>query len=191
MAKKVKAGTTKASAETRKVAFVEAYLSNGRNATAAALTAGYSKGGAAKQGYRMSKDPSIMSMIAARQAEIERKIGLTTERTLQELARLAYSDPRKLYHADGRMKAIHELDDDSAACVAMVESDEITVGEQVIGNTKKLKVWDKNSALDKAMKFHGLYERDNEQQKPAEVPMDLTETARRIAFILAKATRGL
>jgi hypothetical protein len=34
---------------------------------------------------------------------------------------------------------------------------------RLIGYTKKLKLWDKNAALDKAAKHLGLYERDNAQ----------------------------
>ena len=38
---------------------------------------------------------------------------------------------------------------------------------QVIGLTRKLKQWDKNAALEKAMKFHGAYEKDNAQPNAA------------------------
>ena len=31
---------------------------------------------------------------------------------------------------------------------------------------KKIKLWDKNAALEKAMKFHGLYREDNDQTRP-------------------------
>ena len=34
------------------------------------------------------------------------------------------------------------------------------------GRTTKLKVWDKNAALEKAMKHLGLYEKDNSQRAP-------------------------
>lgn len=60
---------------------------------------------------------------------------------------------------------MHELDDDTAATIAGVEVDEIKADGAVIGHTVKVKTWDKNSALEKAMKYHGLYERDNEQKK--------------------------
>ena len=52
--------------------------------------------------------------------------------------------------------------------MASVEVDEIKAEAGVIGHTTKLKHWDKNAALEKAMKFHGLYEKDN-AQKPAAV----------------------
>jgi len=70
--------------------------------------------------------------------------------------RLAYSDPRNIMHDDGRIKKLHELDADTAAAVSSYEVDKDGV--------VKYKFWDKNSALDKAAKFQGLYEKDNEQK---------------------------
>lgn len=162
-AKKLKGGQNKATAEQRHKLFVEAYLSNNGNGTEAALAAGFSPKSAASQASRLLKSVKVKQELDSRRAEVATKVGLTTERTLLEIARLAYSDPRRLYHPDGRLKSVHELDDDTAATVSSVEVDEITAGENVIGSTKKIKHWDKRAALDMAMKFHGLYERDNEQ----------------------------
>lgn len=103
------------------------------------------------------KDVKVSAEIAERAQSVARIVGLTTERTLQEVARLAYSDVRKLFKADGTLKPIHELTDDEAAAVASVK----------VGSTTKITHWDKNSALEKAMKHHGLYEKDNEQQPAA------------------------
>lgn len=163
--KKAKAGGA-SSAKARKALFVDAYLANGGNATQAAITAGYSEKTAKQQGSRLLTSVDIREAIAKRTQVVAEKVGLSVERTLQELARLAYADPRKLYKEDGSLKAIHELDDDAAATIASVEVDEIGMEGVVIGHTKKLKQWDKNAALEKAMKYHGLYEKDNEQKPP-------------------------
>ncbi len=163
-APRVKAGTTATAAAHRRAVFIEAYLANGRNATEAAITAGFSVKTAGSQGSRLLKDVKTQALIAARTAELGIKIGLTTERTLREVARLAYSDPRKFYNDDGSIKKIHELDDDAAATIASVEIDELRADGKVIGTIVKLKQWDKNSALEKAMKFHGLYKEDNSQR---------------------------
>ena len=57
------------------------------------------------------------------------------------------------------------LDDDTAACVASVEHDSFGGGDDgQSGRTTKIKVWDKNTALEKAMKHLGLYERDKAQR---------------------------
>lgn len=165
--KRVKAGTSKMSAEDKKALFVEAYLSNGGNATDAALQAGYSKGGASKQGYRMSKDPAVMSMLESRRAsmfsELERRrvdraadIELNTERLVKEISRIAFSDPRNIMHSDGKIKMPHELDADTAAAIS---SFEVTFDGSI-----KYKFWDKNSAQERASKVIGLFEKDNKQK---------------------------
>jgi phage terminase small subunit len=163
----VKAGTSKAAAAQRKKLFASAFLANGGNQTQAAIAAGYKAGAAAeKAGYRLSKDVQVIARIAAGRERAGQKAELTAERTLKEVARLAYFDPRKLYKPDGTLKAVHELDDDTAAAVSAVEIDEIKADGAVIGQTRKIKHWDKNQALEKAMKHLGLYEKDNRQSRP-------------------------
>lgn len=162
-AKKLQGRQNKSTSEQRHKLFAEAYLSNNGNATQAALDAGFSPKTAACQGSRLLKNVKIKQYLDSRRAEVLTKVGLTTERTLLEVARLAYSDPRKFYNADGSLKSILELDDDAAATIASVEWDEIKSEGVVVGLTRKVKQWDKGQALDKAMKHLGLYEKDNEQ----------------------------
>lgn len=168
--KKAKAGTSKASTAQRKALFVEAYITNGGNATEAAIAAGFTKRSAGSRGHELVKDREISAAISQRKAEAlesaKEITGLSIERTLREVARVAYFDVRKLYDEDGRLRKVHELDDDTAAGLASVEIDEIGIEGVVIGHTKKVKVWDKNAALEKAMKHLGQYELDN-AQKPA------------------------
>lgn len=165
--KRVKAGHSIASFKARQKLFVRAYLANGRNATQAAVAAGYSKARANDTGYKLLKLPEVQVLVADAVAEVEKITGLDAERTLLEVARIAYGDPRRLYHADGTPKSMQELGDSEAAMLASVETDVITKYNKVIGHTTKLKTWDKNAALEKAMRFHGLYERDNVQRAPS------------------------
>ena len=174
-------GSTREGAAQRREAFVAAYLSNGRNATQAAITAGYAAHSARQRGCMMLSEPRVAARVAeanrsamavagavvSKQANAMVAAGLTVERTLQEVARLAYSDPRKMFRPDGSMIPIAEMDDDTAACVASFKHDTFDGGEEgESGSTTKLKVWDKNAALEKAMKHLGLYERDNSQRAP-------------------------
>lgn len=97
------------------------------------------------------------------------KAGIATaERVLLEASRLALFDPRKLFKEDGSPKPINELDDDTAAALAGLDVHEeyANVGDErvFVGYTKKYKVADKNSALEKLFKHHGLYEMDNKQK---------------------------
>lgn len=169
-APRVKAGTSKEAAAARIAKFVEAYIANGENAAAACIAAGYSPKSAAQQASRLLTDANVQRAVADRRGALLRKMELTTERTLLEIARLAYVDPRKFFHPDGRPKEISELDDDTAAALAGMEVVEEWEGtgadRKVVGVTKKYKLADKNSALEKAMKHLGQYEKDNAQRHP-------------------------
>jgi phage terminase small subunit len=183
--KRTNAGVSKASAVQRRSLFVAKYLSNGENATQAAIAAGYSPKTAKQAGHRLLTNSDVRAAIEKHRKAATEKAELTVERTLREVARIAYFDPRKLYDADGRLKKLHELDDDTAAAVSGVEMD--------AGAVVKIKHWDKNSALDKAMKYLGLYEKDNQQ--PAEAmakAMAATplEIARRVAFLIAQGMQS-
>lgn len=157
-AKRTKNGTSGHSAEDRRRAFVEAFLSNGGNATQAALAAGFSAVSAARQGHRLSRDVRVSSEIDRRRTEIAATTELNTENLFREVRRLAHSDPRNLMHADGRVKLPHELDDDTAAAIASFEF--------APDGTIKYKFWDKNSAQERAAKILGVFERDNKQRNP-------------------------
>lgn len=105
------------------------------------------------------KHGGIAGRIEALRAPALRKAELSVERTLLEVGRVSGSDLRRLMHPDGRPKQPHEWDDDIAAAVSSVEYDKDT------GQISKLKLWDKNAGLEKAMKHLGLFERDNTQQR--------------------------
>jgi phage terminase small subunit len=153
---RVKAGTSKASAADKRTAFVEAYFANGENGTQAAITAGFAPKSAGVTAAKLLKDPRVLAEIANRRTELIANLELSTERTLKEVSRLAFCDPRKLIDENGKLKSLHELDDDTAAAIASVEVDK--------DGGIKYKFWDKNSAIEKAAKIQGLYKKDNEQK---------------------------
>lgn len=148
-AKRTKAGTSKASAEQKRFAFVEAFFANGENASQAAITAGFAPKSAGVTGAKMLKDPRILLMVEQRRAQINAELGLNTDRLVKEIARLAFADPRKLLHPDGRIKLPHELDDATAAAIASFEVD--------LDGSIKYKLWDKNSAQERAAKILGVF----------------------------------
>lgn len=180
--KKTSAASQKAAAATARVdgllpkqaKFVAEYLISG-NATQAALAAGYSPKTAYKIGAENLKKPQIASLLEAKQSEIAARqderlaaMELTQARVQREIARIAFFDPRKMFHADGRPKDVTELDDDTAACIVgldVLEEWEGTGEDRVlVGHVKKYKIANKNAALDQASKILGMYEKDNDQK---------------------------
>ena len=154
--------------------FVAEYLISG-NATQAALAAGYSPKTAYKIGAENLKKPQIASLLEVKQSEIAARqderlaaMELTQARVQREIARIAFFDPRKMFHADGRPKDVTELDDDTAACIVGLDVLEEWEGQGddrvLVGHVKKYKIANKNAALDQASKILGLYEKDNDQK---------------------------
>lgn len=81
-----------------------------------------------------------------------------------ENRRIALFDPRKLFDEDGNLKPIRDLDDDTAAAIAAFEVNELLADGKAIGHTRKMKFWDKGSAIEKAFRHLGLFEKDNAQR---------------------------
>jgi phage terminase small subunit len=112
--------------------------------------AGFSPKTAKQKGSRLLSRVDLRAALEARRAVLLEKVGLSVERTLREIARVAYFDPRRLFDAEGRLKAVTELDDDTAAALSSLEVEEGDV------TTRKVKFFDKNAALEKAIKHLGL-----------------------------------
>lgn len=121
---------------------------------------------AATEAGKLLGKPEIQAALQAASARLVEKMELTSERTLREIARLAYFDPRKLLDSQGRPKPLHELDDDTAAAIAGLEVQQIELGSgenALPAVVKKYKLADKKGALDMAMRHLGEYEKHNKQ----------------------------
>lgn len=166
--KRVKAGTSKASAAERKALFVEAYISNDGNGKQAAIAAGCPPKGAAVSASRMLKDANVSAEIERRRAEViekaKKKTQLTADEVMESLARDLRFDPAKLFKDDGSMKKITELDEDTRLALRAIDFDEIRVGGETIGQTAKIKFPEKTSVREQGMKHFGLYKADNKQK---------------------------
>lgn len=103
--------------------FIAEYLKDG-NATRSAIAAGYSPDTAKEMGYENLTKPHIAEEIAKRHQKRLQRLEIDADRVLQELAKLAFFDPRNFYHPDGRLKQPHELDDITAMALAGFEVEE-------------------------------------------------------------------
>ena len=90
------------------------------------------------------------------------KLEVTAERIIQERARLAFFDPRKLLDDDGRPIPLSQLDDDTAAAIAGVKI--VTQGNQDVGLAEitEFKLADKNASLTALEKINGMYSSGDE-----------------------------
>lgn len=142
--------------------FADEYLID-LNGTKAAIRAGYSPNSAVEQASQMLSNIKIAEYIQARKLELDQKLEnrflISRERVLEEYARLAFSDIRGFYNEDGGLRSIAELDEQQAASLAGVESQQdydYIEGEKVpAGITKKIKIYDKVRALEGIRKMMG------------------------------------
>lgn len=135
--------------------FCEEYLID-LNSTQAAIRAGYSEKTSYSIGQENLKKPEISNTIQQLMQERQSRTQITQDRVLKELSRIAFFDIRKLYKEDGSLKKPNELDDDAAAVLSGIDIVEMAVGEEAFGFTKKVKIFDKNSALTLAMRHLGM-----------------------------------
>lgn len=141
--------------------FIDEYLCDS-NATQAAIRAGYSKKTAQEQSSRLLSNVMVSQRLAERRKELQVATGMTAERVNTELAALVFSDVRKLFNDDGSFKSVNALDNATAAAIASIEVVQSFNAEgEITTRTMKIRFWDKNSAIDKAMKHLGLFEVDN------------------------------
>lgn len=157
--------------------FVAEYLVD-LNATQAAIRAGYAAKRADAMGYENLRKPEIAAAVAEAMQQRAKRTEITQDRVLQELARIAFFDLRKLYREDGSMKSPDEWDDDTAAAMSGLDIQEefgpddttieledqpqggklkrSTARKVLLGYTKKAKVFDKTAALTLAMRHLGM-----------------------------------
>lgn len=150
-------------------AFAVEYLKD-KNATQAYIRAGYSARGnsAEVNAARLLRNAQVSAAIAKAEQEMLAKVqedtGITLERTLREIARGAFHDPRRFFDESGGLKQIVDLDDDTAAALAGFDVTELNADGAVIGYVKKIKLGDRKGYLDMLMKHLGGYKVDNDQK---------------------------
>jgi hypothetical protein len=107
--------------------------------------------------YRLAK--TNRERIIAMKREALRLADITPEKTLLELGRVAFSDVRGLYDADGQLMSPAMLDDDAAAAVASFEDELRYEGrgdDKVPVRVRKVKRADKIAALGILARHHKI-----------------------------------
>jgi len=147
--------------------FVEEYLVD-LNATQAAIRAGYAEKRADAIGYENLRKPEIAEAVSSAMKAREERTQITQDMVLRELAKIGFSDIRKVVRwgnteirlndgsDDGLVEVYHglaltaadEIDDDTAAAIA-----EISQGKEGL----RVKFHDKKGALVDIGKHLGMF----------------------------------
>lgn len=145
----------------RQTEFCRQYLID-LNATKAAKRAGYSEATAGSQGFDLLKKPEIQDLISKFQEERAKRTEVTSDRVLLELARMGFSNIKDFVDEQDEVRMIHELDDNQSACISEIH-DTITTVDGVATRKRKIKLYDKPSALEKIARHLGFFKEDNDQ----------------------------
>jgi len=142
--------------EPRKRLFIHEYLVD-LNGTQAAIRAGYSKRGADVQAVRLLRNARIKAAIARVMKRREKKLEITADKWLRELAILGFSDLADYIEINAdtgaiRAKAFEEMPETKSRALESIQEDRIVredaKGEQSIVNEKiKFKLHSKIDAL--------------------------------------------
>ena len=133
--------------------FVEEYLID-FNATQSAIRAGYSVDTAKDIGCENLAKPNIKKAINKALAERSRRTGITQDRVIQELARVAFVNFNDIVDENGEIKTDASADD-----LACVESYKVENGDSINGRSRRreVKLASKLKALELLGKHLGMF----------------------------------
>ena len=138
--------------QARLESFARQYVILQFNGTQAAIAAGYSRKTAAFQASALLKNHKVKALVKQFSAPAEKKMDFGVQRTLLQIARHAFVDPRRLFNSDGSIKRIEDLDEDTAACIHAIEH----TGKR----TDKIKLTNQLHALELLARYHKLFAED-------------------------------
>ena len=131
------------------------------NGTKSAIAAGYSPRTATVQASLLLTNANISSEIISRANKQFEDIDISAKRVLRALGNLAFYDPRKFWNDDGSLKAVTELDLDTAQALAGFEIEKLykhfAKGQaEEVGKTSKIKLVDRVKPLELLSRHHKL-----------------------------------
>jgi len=142
--------------------FVGIYVGNGYNATGAYETMHprCKKSTAHIEGLRIRKRLRVDAAIRDLAGREMKKIDVTAERTMQEIACIAFLDPCDYINDDGSMKLIHEIPEEARRAISGLDISEIWEGprgeREVVGHMKKIGITSKTKALELLVRIQGM-----------------------------------
>ena len=133
--------------------FVEEYLID-LNATQAAIRAGYSPKTANEQGNRLLTNVSVQTELNKQMAKRSRRTGVTQDRVVRELAKIAFLDMTQVVDDHGRIK--DDATPEDRACIESIKY-KSSSGDQGESVEREVKVASKLKALELLGKHLGMY----------------------------------
>ena len=148
----------------RRELFCLEYLKD-KNATQAAIRAGYSAKTAKQSGHQLLTFTDVKARVAELLQEAFKAVQMDAQEVLARMARIARADVRGAFNPDGTLKSPTTLDDDGAAAIAGIEVVELAGGMKVDAEggvqhipmyVKKVRLRDPMPALRTLAEHHEL-----------------------------------
>lgn len=141
----------------KELSFVNEYMAT-QNGAGSARAAGYSAHTAKEQACELLKRPHIKEYLDELNERRAKRLEISADRVLEELAKIAFVDPTEVFDVDakGNMTFSGKLSDlkpEERACIAEVTQTINALG----GGSTKIKLHDKLSALEKIGKHLKLF----------------------------------
>jgi len=136
--------------------FVEHYVTSGpyANATKSAAYAKYKMPHIS--GNDLLTRKPVIEFIDKMREETRMRNNITIDDLINEYAKIAFADPRELYDEDGNLLPIHKLNDVLAGAISTIEQEEIRILGESVGTLKKIKRYDKMTALNALREMLGF-----------------------------------
>lgn len=121
-----------------------------------------------EEASRTMASTKVAARIKQLQEQIAEKAVITEAEVLNIAASLARATLADFYDDNGNIKPTSEWTDDMKHAAASLKTFEEFEGRgedrEHVGDVRELKLWDKNSALERLFKYFGMFERDNKQK---------------------------
>lgn len=141
------------------------------NATQAAIRAGYSEKCAVVTGCRLLTNANIAAAIQEEMDKRAKRIEITADAVLQELAKLGFGNSKNLYDADGKLLHVKDMPEEVAATIQEITEDIHGSGDNEFIR-RKYKTADKKSSLELLGKHLKLFTDKLEQSGPGGGPIE-------------------
>jgi len=138
----------------RQEAFIKHYLLS-RNATQAAIDAGYSPRTAFVQGSRLLTHVKVQQRIQQVVVKTTGNTEASVQRVVDEWRRIAFLDPAEFFDSNGNIKPIHEISEDARRAIGGLDVD--ATKDTVL---KKLRTVSKIQGLEQLARHLGMFPKE-------------------------------
>lgn len=137
-------------------AFCNAFLIH-RDTQKAAIAVGYTPQTAARHAKKMMTIPHVAKRISEMKQEMQERTNITIDMVLVELWQIANADPGDAFDENNKIKPIRQMPEALRKTIQSIETyEDYTEGVEV-GQTQKIKFWDKTKALEMLAKHLGMF----------------------------------